>query len=296
MNIEEQYMVILNSIFVVIDPTTTNQRALQRGSAIAQRTGAKLHAFLADHYPEGDVEGCDGEMFRAATLAKNEAWLAAMLAPLTDSGIELTSECIWSQHWAESVAPAAKWIGSDLIVKSTFRRSAPDRVMLKGSDWTILRTANCPVMLAKCSKPLEGGKVLAAVNVVAKDDAHVALNDSIIAAAKTISEQVGAELHAANAYAGSLNYVYPEDLAKRVEIPASRAHVMDSTPATAIPVIAHELGADLVVIGTVARTGVAGAIIGNTAETVLDRLDTDVVVITSHDSNLTSQSESPETE
>jgi universal stress protein E len=289
-------MDILNNIFVVIDPTTTNQRALQRGLAIAHSTGAKLHAFLADHYPQGDVEGIDGEMFRAATLAKNEAWLAAILAPLAESGVELTSECIWSRDWAESVAPAAQKVGSDLIVKSTFRRSTPDRVLLKGSDWTILRTASCPVMLAKSSTSLKGGKVLAAVNVMAKGDAHIALNDSIIAAAKAVSEQVGAELHVANAYAGSLNYVYPEDLAKRVGIPRSRAHVMDSKPATAIPVIASKLGADLVVIGTVARTGVAGAIIGNTAENVLDHLDTDVLVITSRDSDLTSQSEDLEAE
>lgn len=41
-------------------------------------------------------------------------------------------------------------------------------------------------------------------------------------------------------------------------------------PREAIPGLARELKADLVVMGTVARTGIAGFIIGNTVESILD--------------------------
>jgi universal stress protein E len=46
-----------------------------------------------------------------------------------------------------------------------------------------------------------------------------------------------------------------------------------------VPALANEIGADLVVMGTVARTGVPGFILGNTAETILNRLDCSVVAI-----------------
>jgi nucleotide-binding universal stress UspA family protein len=46
-----------------------------------------------------------------------------------------------------------------------------------------------------------------------------------------------------------------------------------------IPYIAHKLQASVTVIGTVARTGLSGALIGNTAEVVLDSLESDVLVL-----------------
>ena len=46
-----------------------------------------------------------------------------------------------------------------------------------------------------------------------------------------------------------------------------------------IPFTASKLNAVLTVIGTVARTGLSGALIGNTAEVILDTLDSDVLVL-----------------
>ena len=46
-----------------------------------------------------------------------------------------------------------------------------------------------------------------------------------------------------------------------------------------IPALANELKADLVVMGTVGRTGVPGLFIGNTAEAVLYQLQSAVLAI-----------------
>jgi len=46
-----------------------------------------------------------------------------------------------------------------------------------------------------------------------------------------------------------------------------------------VPAIAHELAVDLVVMGTVARTGIAGFFMGNTAESILTQLDCSVLTI-----------------
>ncbi len=46
-----------------------------------------------------------------------------------------------------------------------------------------------------------------------------------------------------------------------------------------IPELADELDADLVVMGTVGRTGIAGLLIGNTAETILERIGCSVLAI-----------------
>ena len=43
--------------------------------------------------------------------------------------------------------------------------------------------------------------------------------------------------------------------------------------------VATEIDAELVVLGTIGRTGLSAAIIGNTAEHVIDRLNCDVLAI-----------------
>ncbi len=46
-----------------------------------------------------------------------------------------------------------------------------------------------------------------------------------------------------------------------------------------VPAIAGELAVDRVVMGTVARTGIDGFFIGNTAESILTQLDCSVLTI-----------------
>lgn len=56
-------------------------------------------------------------------------------------------------------------------------------------------------------------------------------------------------------------------------------HIEEGPADVLIPFMAHKLQAAVTVIGTVARTGLSGALIGNTAEVVLDALESDVLVL-----------------
>lgn len=56
-------------------------------------------------------------------------------------------------------------------------------------------------------------------------------------------------------------------------------HIKEGPADVLIPSMAKELDAVVTVIGTVARTGLSGALIGNTAEVVLDAVETDVLVL-----------------
>jgi nucleotide-binding universal stress UspA family protein len=56
-------------------------------------------------------------------------------------------------------------------------------------------------------------------------------------------------------------------------------HLVKGGARKEIPALAKRLGADLVVMGTVARTGIPGFLIGNTAETILNQIDCSVLAI-----------------
>ena len=53
----------------------------------------------------------------------------------------------------------------------------------------------------------------------------------------------------------------------------------ESGPGPAISELAKKEQIDLVVMGTIARSGLAGALLGNTAEKVLDRLECSVLAV-----------------
>jgi nucleotide-binding universal stress UspA family protein len=75
---------------------------------------------------------------------------------------------------------------------------------------------------------------------------------------ETMRDQVGADVY--------------ERLSPRLHLPKGPAKTMIATSAAG-------LSTDLVVMGTVARTGISGLIIGNTAEAILDQLMCSVLAV-----------------
>lgn len=72
-----------------------------------------------------------------------------------------------------------------------------------------------------------------------------------------------------------------EELIAEAGLESSMAgvHLPAGDPAAAIPALAEELEADLVVLGSAGRTGLAGILIGSTAEAMVTRLDRSVAVV-----------------
>jgi len=58
-----------------------------------------------------------------------------------------------------------------------------------------------------------------------------------------------------------------------------QAHLVKGGARKEIPALAKQIEADLVVMGTVARVGIPGFLIGNTAETILNQIDCSVLAI-----------------
>jgi len=56
-------------------------------------------------------------------------------------------------------------------------------------------------------------------------------------------------------------------------------HLLKGSARKEIPALAKRLQVDCIVMGTVARTGVRGFIMGNTAETILEQIDCSVLAI-----------------
>ena len=268
----------IRSILVVIDPTPGESLALKRAKLIAGVTQAHLHLLVCDRKHE------------------HSALLSVLKSSLTGEGYSVTTEQAWNESLHETIIDVQQAEGCGLVIKQ-HRPDAPlKKALLTPADWKLLRYCPTPVLLVKTATPWVGGVVMAAIDVGNMDGEHRALHASIVDHGFDIASLAKAQLHVISAHpspmlsAADPVFQLKETIEARYreqckafqaefDIDDAHLHIEEGPADVLIPHLAHKLGAVLTIIGTVARTGISGALIGNTAEVVLDSLDSDVLVL-----------------
>ncbi len=278
-------------LFVVIDPTTQSQRALKRAEQLAVDTGAQLHLFCCQYQQDlSKFESRKGAKHDVLTETRN--LLESLAQPLRDEGLEVDCEAYWNQDWQNSIVRAASRVGADLILKSSDPHSYLQRHLQKTSDFTLLRHATCSVLLVRDEGPWLEQNLLAAVTLDTEDSAHDLLNNSIITEAQRLAQATQSTLHCVTAInpnndiADVLKLLGNEDIhsdeervSERFGIDPDRVHIQRGQAADVVSSTARDLRVDVLVMGTVARQGVAAMVLGNTAEQIIDKVDMDILVV-----------------
>lgn len=267
-----------NRILAVIDPTRSNQWALQKAISIARdRDDSVVYPFLCVH---SDADCTDPEQLRSVEIRRHELWLQELLADISDAGIPIEPIVEWDKDWRQAICMAVKNAAINLVVKTASGRQQS----LASSDRQLIRTLQTALLLVKHDPAEKLQKILVAVDFNALDDDHKALNDSIMALGKRIrGARTEIELHSICAYPSSDKFVHPPDVARMLEIERSHAQVHQGDAAAVIPAAANQIQADLVIVGSVGRSGLSGITIGNTAEKILTDIESDVLVLVKED-------------
>ena len=209
--------------------------------------------------------------------------------------------------------------GYDMVIKAAETLSGLDRYLFASTDQHLLRKCPCPVWLRLPEKTEPIKKVLATVDVdralASEPETLTGLNRRIIETATQIARSSTATvdvLHVWEAPGEGLVRLWSDtadpntavadyvantrathwraltDLTKqaRAWAGADLAEQLRFNPKLergvardVIPEQARALGADILIMGTVARTGVPGFFIGNTAEDVLNSIGCSVVTV-----------------
>ncbi|WP_313513461.1 universal stress protein [Pseudomonas sp.] len=271
-------MQAIRSILVVIQPDQTGDLALKRARLIAGVTQSHLHLLV-----------CDNK--RQHTIYLNE-----LVGELERDGYRATAQQAWQENLHQTVINVQQAEGCGLVIKQQVPENALKRLLLTPEDWKLLRHCPAPVLMVKTDRLWTGGKVLAAVDVGNADGEHRTLHASIISHAYDIAGLASGSLHVVSAHPAAMlasadpTFQLSETIEARYrdackafqadyEIPGERLHICEGPADVVIPQVASRLNAVVTVLGTVARSGFSGALIGNTAEVVLDALDSDVLVL-----------------
>ncbi|TQV82527.1 hypothetical protein FKG94_07275 [Exilibacterium tricleocarpae] len=282
-----------NTLMAVIDPTRDDQIALAKAQQIAATTGAAVHAFCCCYLPaEAMGQYSSKAEAKQATLADIRSKLESLTAPLRQQNIPVTTEAYWNERWYESVIQACARSGADLLIKSTRPHSRLQRALSATSDYVMLRQAPCPVLLVRSEKPWRQRRILAAVTLEQEDREHELLNTAIVTRAQRLARSAGAELHLVSASPEVANLaqilkLLDDDaggdsqtlIGNRYGVPAEQVHLEQGQARTVIAEAVKRLAPDVLVMGTTARRGLTGVLLGNTAEKVLDAVDVDTLVV-----------------
>lgn len=268
----------VRSILVVLETEHSESLALKRAKLIAGVTGAHLHLLVCDRKHE------------------HSALLSVLKASLTEEGYSVTTEQAWNDSLHDTVIAVQQAEGCGLVIKQHYPDSPLKKALLTPTDWKLLRYCPAPVLLVKTATPWAGKVILAAIDVGNSDVEHRSLHHSIIDHGFDIAYLAKAQLHVISAHpspmlsAADPTFQLKESIEARYraqcqafqaefDVDDTHLHIEEGPADVLIPHMASKLQAAVTIIGTVARTGLTGALIGNTAEVVLDKVESDVLVL-----------------
>jgi universal stress protein E len=264
-----------NRILAVIDPTRDEQWALQKAVSIGStQQGTRVYAYLCAH---SNTKCDDPQRLREVELRRIRPWLDKIVSEYAGAGIAIEPVLEWDIDWRQAVSEAAQAVGAQLVIKRASGRPSA----LANSDRQLIRLLKESALLLIKHDPVSVlRKVVVAIDLNARDQAHIALNEAIMALGKRVrGDDPDIELHAISAYPTSDRFVHPPDVAKILGIKRSHAHVSRGVAADVIPKMANSIDADLVILGNVGRRGLSGVTVGNTAEKILTDIKADVLVL-----------------
>lgn len=301
----------VRNILFIADNSKGEGAALAKILALAATTGASVTlldvlARIPDKFfvPDVDVDlgALHAEMLEErraalAVLAKKSARDAKGPVPVT-----LLREGV---DYIEIIRQVQEG-GHDLVVKASDNHGGLTGVLFGTLDMQLLRKCPCPVFIMKPRRKIAHARILAALELEEGGDRkRAALDRAVLEVAAGLAGLEDGELDILHAW--HLPYekkLQEEDLLRSTKTVAvllkelkerkqkqlehlagpwvalaPRTHLVKGAAHQAIPRFAKSRHTDLVVMGSVGRSGLAGFFIGNTAEKILYGLDCSVLAL-----------------
>lgn len=282
----------IQKILFVADRTTeTNTNALERAADLARSSGASLTLI--------DV---------VEAVGTNDPSLANLIKQMQERLVEERAESlgklskIWDGVAAKVTVVPGKDIdaithlvseeGFDIVIKSTIA-SHLGHMIWGALDQKLMRKCPCAVWLVREDQDHNFKRVVAAVDSLGDEE----LARNILETAATVVRLIGGELHAITVVptylqldphhllSTNVNELMRDDckrrfdgLCKDLDVPL-HTQILEGEPAERILEYVSEADIELVVAGSVARTGIPGLLMGNTAEMIFGALKTSVLTI-----------------
>lgn len=302
------------NILLICDELSLHEKAIKRAMTLAKANGASITLMDVFESPPGELTQVFGRFSGSSDYDLEGEIKETMRSRLVDVGAQIRAD---GTETTEVVAQGVAFVeiirqvlrgGHDLLMKGAAGESDSRFLFFGSTDLHLLRKCPCPVWVMRRSGRHEYGRILAAVDLDSRDATRDALNRMILDLGSSLSEMDGCELHVVNAWKlpaeetlrhsafvgissdevdrmARAEFDATKEMLQRLAShypgidPDSQLHLIKGEARHVITEFALDRRMDLIVMGTVGRTGVPGFLIGNTAESIINQVACSVLAI-----------------
>ena len=275
-----------------------DEATLRRATALARRNRARLKVVeVIDQALRPTPELVEQRLFnleRVATSIREEGVDVGARVLTGNAVLAITREVLRANH--------------DLLLISAEGQLGLKSRLFGNTALHLMRKCPCPVWVIKRqgASPPRYTRIMAAVDLKSSDQGGKPLDRTILELATSLADREGSDLHIVHAWelaggerdrsqseltpAMRAQLIEKNEARRRVQIEGLlthcelgdldyHVHALRGEPVSVLLDIANQLGIELIVMGTSSRTGVHGFLIGNTAEAILQQVDSAVLTV-----------------
>lgn len=296
----------VETILVVVDPTVERDFVVDRAKLVAKATGAKITFFINNENTLTDhsyvYEGMDGEFFEQQRKLFEEHYkklLAGLVDEFGKEGINIDSVFAEHHHLAEAIINQTKELKPNLVMKSTHNHSVIERSLVTNTDWRLIRKCPAALLLVKPTQWQDSGAVVTAVDPFHRKAEQTHLDHALIENTELVANLLQQVPHIFHSYFPFVSTMFPLGSESTIGLENMRREHGEKIDALLeghniaktnielshgeiIPNLVSYLKtvkANILVIGALSRNVLERAIVGNTAEKILEDCPCDVLVI-----------------
>jgi len=294
------------NILLVLEPESQETAAFEKAVSLARQNDARLTLFSVVYkhpdlhrYPDSV-----GETLLTPFVSERRQWMQGFMPILQEQGVDGEVVVVTGISFLEIIHEVLRE-QHDLVITTAEEKKGIRARVFGATSMHLMRKCPCPVWVVKRVQTRPYARILAAVDPSACDPKRDSLNSLILQLASSMARKESGELHIIHVWhlfgeryvrSGGMTEKDAQEakaqeklqhkqcfdaLLSRVDVTDLKPHLhlMEGDPDERIPELVMEQGIDLLVMGTLCRTGIAGFLIGNTAEEVLNQVDCSVLTL-----------------
>lgn len=292
------------SILYFADGASETCPALNRALALARSNEARLTLFdvIGERLTGAEIQRRVNIDVGALVRERRQEELERLAAPVREPQCLIYTQVVSGVPFVEVIRAVLR-NGYDLVIKPARPPEGLSERIFGSTDLHLLRKCPCPVWIDRPGETYHYRQVLAAVDPTDEEGIERLVMDL----ATSLAERESARLAVIHAWAlqgesllrGGRSPMPPQEVDRLAEeqrlrhkarlealladygmtLDHPQVALVKGNAAQAIREQAEALGADLIVMGTVGRTGIPGFFIGNTAEDVLQTCRTSILAV-----------------
>ena len=297
------------NILLLHDTKPEHELIFKRAADLARRNEARLtvvDVIEEDSWDSGEIYNSEPfQEIKRLIIKERQKDLETAIEPMRQEGLKVAAKLLFGKPFLEIIREVLRE-NHDLVMKTAQGEGGLKGMLFGSTAMHLLRKCPCPVWLVK--KGVERyDRIIAAVDPDPSDEQKNKLNAKIMDLATSLAKLEQSELFVVHAWSlygetilrggvGRMDQKEIDRLVREAEATHKRGlddflqkydlqglnyrvHLIKGEAGKVIPERAERKRADLIVMGTLSRSGVRGFLIGNTAEKILQKVDCSVLAV-----------------